>query len=112
MINNNKGQALIEALFLMGITGTCLYFLLRSLLAVIFTVAVDSMAEDYFFCQLAERSGCLTTLEKRLKDNQIKNVKIQVERKSHKTKLIISGWHLTKVDVKREFDDENFKKKF
>jgi hypothetical protein len=111
-IKNNKGQALTETIFLMGMTGVFLYFLLRCLLTVIFTVALDSMAEDYFFCHLADRTGCLKRLEVRLKDNQMQNIKIQVEHRSRKTILKISGLHLTQVNITREFDYEKFKKKF
>lgn len=109
---NKKGQALLETTVLLGTTGMCLYFLLRLLLQIIFTIALDAMVEDYFFCELAERPSCVTVLENKLRDNQIREVKISKKELKNKITLHVSGRHLTIVNISREFDYEKFRRKF
>lgn len=111
-IKNNSGQALTETLFLLSITGVFLYFLLRCLLAVIFTVALDATAEDYFYCELANKADCLQRLETRLHENQLRDVKITSERRKQRIILTISATHLVSMTVSREFDYEKFRQKF
>lgn len=105
---NNKGQALTEALFMLGMTGVFLFFLLRCLLTVIFSVALDSMAEDYFFCELARKPGCEQRLSQRLGENQMRDVSIKIKRPGKKIVLTISATHLASMTMTREFDYEKF----
>lgn len=108
-IKNNSGQALIEATLMMVVAGAFLYLLLRSLLIIIFSVAVDSMAEDYFFCELVKKPNCEQRLYHRLKDNQLKNISVSTRKIGHRMILTISATHLTSMTVAREFDYENFR---
>ena len=108
-INNNKGQAMLEATGMMIITGAFLYVLLRALLAVIFSVALDSMAEDYFFCELAHKINCEQRLYSRLRDNQMRNITIRTQKPGQKIVLTVSATHLTSMTITREFDYENFR---
>lgn len=110
-INNNKGQAMIEATAMLVMTGAFLYLLLRSLLAVIFSVALDSMAEDYFFCELARKSNCEQRLYSRLRDNQMRDISLRTRKPGQKIILTISATHLTSMTITREFDYEKFRQK-
>ena len=109
---NNKGQALTETIFLLGMTGVFLFFLLRCLLTVIFTVGLEAMVEDYFFCELAQKPGCLQRLEMRLRNNQLQNVNIKMQKLQNTIILTVSATHLASVSVTREFNYENFRQKF
>lgn len=108
--NNNNGQALVEALGMMSITGVFLYLLLYGLIRVIFSVALDSMAEDYFFCELARKPSCEEHLKTRLRQNQMKNVSVSIKKPGHKIILTISATHLASMTITREFDYEDFRK--
>lgn len=105
---NNKGQALLEALGLMSITGVFLYLLLRCLITVIFSVALDSMAEDYFFCELARKPSCEQRLKTRLRENQMRDAAVSIKKSGEKIVLTISAIHLASMTVTREFDYEKF----
>lgn len=105
---NNKGQALTEALFMLSMAGLFLYFLLRSLLMVIFSVALDAMAEDYFFCELAHKPACEQRLIQRLRENQMREISIKIKRPGEKIVLTISATHLASMTITREFDYEKF----
>lgn len=109
---NNKGQALTEAIFLLSMTGLFLYFLLRCLLTVIFSVAIDSMAEDYFICELARKPACEQRLHDRLRKNQMRDVAIRVKKPGEKIVLTISATHLAAMTITREFDYEKFHQQF
>ena len=111
-IKNNSGQALSETLFLLSITGIFLYFLLRCLLVVIFAVALDSMAEDYFFCELAHIPDCLPRLESRLSDNQLRDVKVNTQKTKQRITLTITATHLTSITARREFNYEKYRQTF
>lgn len=111
-LKNNKGQALTEAIFMLGLTGVFLFFLLRCLLTVIFTVALDSMVEDYFYCELALKPSCLDRLEMRLLNNQLHDVNVKMRKSADKIILTVSATHLTSMSVTREFDYEKFRQKF
>lgn len=89
-----------------------MYFLLRCLLTVIFTVALDAMVEDYFYCELAQKPNCLQRLETRLHENQLRAVKLTMERPKQKIVLTVSAIHLVSMTVSREFDYEKFRQKF
>lgn len=109
-VSNNKGQSLLEALGMMSLTGLFLYLLLYCLIKVIFAVALDSMAEDYFFCELARKPNCEQSLKTRLKQNQMKNVSVKIQKNSQKIILTISATHLASMTITREFDYEDFRK--
>lgn len=111
-IKNNKGQALTETVFMLVMSGMFLYFILRCLMTVIFTVALDSITEDYFYCELADKPGCRNQLEQRLLQNQMRDIKISTENSSQKIILSVSATHLTSVTIIREFDYAKFKQKF
>ncbi|MES2803679.1 MAG: hypothetical protein V4654_14400 [Bdellovibrionota bacterium] len=111
-ITNNKGQALTEAIFLLSMTGLFLYFLLRCLLTVIFTTALDSMAEDYFFCELARKPNCEQRLHDRLRTQQMRDVAVRIKKPGEKIVLTISATHLASMTITREFDYEKFRQKF
>lgn len=111
-LKNNKGQALTETIFMLGITGVFLFFLLRCLLTVIFTVVLDSMVEDYFYCELAQKPFCLERLERRLQSNQLSDVNIKTQKSLDKIHISISATHLTSMSVTREFNYEKFRQKF
>ncbi len=108
-VSNNKGQALIEALGMMSITGLFLYLLLYCLIKVIFSVALDAIAEDYFFCELARKPSCEERLKTRLRQNQMKNVSVKIQKPGQKIILTISATHLASMTITREFDYENFR---
>ena len=108
-INNHKGQALIETTGILVISGVFLYLLLKSLLAVIFSVALDSMAEDYFFCELARKPSCEQLLYSRLRDNQMKDIKINTRKLNQNIILTVTATHLVSMTVTREFDYEKFR---
>lgn len=111
-LKNNKGQALTETIFMLGITGVFLFFLLRCLLTVIFTVALDSMVEDYFYCELAKKLSCLERLEMRLRNNQLREVNVKTQKSANKISLSVSATHLTSMSITREFNYEKFRQKF
>lgn len=111
-LKNNKGQALTETIFMLGLTGVFLFFLLRCLLTVIFTVALDSMVEDYFYCELAQKPSCLQRLESRLQSNQLRVVNVKAQKTQTKIVLTVSAAHLTSMSVTREFNYEKFRQKF
>lgn len=112
LIKNKKGQALLETAFLLIFSGTFLYFLLNILMKIIFAIALEAMAEDYFFCELAKKRNCQIQLENRLKQNQIRDVQINVQHQLHKITLTISGRHLQQIKINREFDYEKFIEQF
>lgn len=112
LVKNNRGQGLIETTFLLALSGVFLYLLLQCLLKVLFTVAFESMAEDYFFCELAKKQACLQRLETRLRQNQVREVEVRSERKLHKIILTVSGLHVSRIKITREFDYEKFNEKF
>lgn len=112
IINNNKGQALLESVFQLLVVGTFLYFMLRCFLYLIFTVALDAMAEDYFFCELTDEEHCEQILVDRLHNNQMKDVYVNVDKRGSKKVLSITATHLQTVSITREFDYEKFDKKF
>lgn len=107
--SNNKGQALLEAIFMLGMTGLFLFFLLHCLLTVIFSVALASMAEDYFFCELSRKTGCEQRLHDHLYKNQMRDVVIKIKKPGQKIILTISATHLTSMTITREFDYEKFR---
>lgn len=107
-IKNHKGQAMLEATGMMFITGVFLYLLLRALLVVIFAVALDAMAEDYFFCELASKTDCEQKLYSRLLDHQMRNIKIITQRPGQKIILTVSATYLASMTITREFDYEKF----
>jgi len=107
-VSNNKGQALLETLGLMSITGLFLYLLLSCLIKVIFAVALDAMAEDYFFCELERKPHCEQSLKTRLQENQMQNVSVSIKKPGEKIILTISATHLASMTITREFDYEKF----
>lgn len=111
-LKNNKGQALTEALFILSMTGCFLFFLLRCLLTVVFTVALDAMIEDYFYCELARKPACLQRLETRLHDNQLRQVSVSIKTPQNKIILTVLATHLASMSVTREFNYEKFRQKF
>lgn len=111
-VKNNKGQALIETSFLLVMTGTFLYILLRCLLSVIVRVSLDAAAEDYFFCELAGKANCAQRLESRLLNNQMRDVSYKIQKSTNKTVLTVSASRLSSITITREFDYEKFKEKF
>ena len=111
-IKNNSGQALTETVFLLSLTGMFLFFLLRCLLGVIFTVALEAMVEDYFYCELANKVNCLPRLESRLRDNQLRHVAVTENKSETQIILTVTATHLTSMTVKREFNYAKFKQKF
>lgn len=108
-VNNNNGQALIETTLMMVIAGAFLFMLLRFLLVVIFTVALDAMAEDYFICELETKPYCLAELENRLHRNQLKDISVIHRKSNEKIILTISATHLASMTITREFDYEKFR---
>lgn len=111
-VKNNKGQALTEAIFMLGMTGLFLYFLLRCLLMVIFTVALDAMAEDYFFCELAKKPSCEQQLRSHLTKNQLRDININIRKPQNKIVLTVSATHLASTTITREFNYEKYRQKF
>lgn len=111
-LRDNRGQALTEALLMLLTALLFLYFMLRALLVVIFTVAVDAMVEDYFYCELAGKPFCQQRLEQRLQQNQLRAVVIQVRRAPQKISLSVTASHLATLSITREFDYEKFKQEF
>lgn len=108
-VKNNKGQALTEAIFMLSMTGLFLFFLLRCLLTVIFTVALDSMAEDYFFCELARKPSCEQRLYSHMRNNQMRDISVRTNKSGQKIVLTVSATHLTSMTITREFDYEKFR---
>lgn len=108
-VNNNKGQALIEATVMMVFAGAFLFILLRCLLVVIFSVALDAMAEDYFICELEQKQNCVFLLEARLKNNQLKNISVKANPTGDKIVLTVSATHMTSMTLTREFDYAKFR---
>lgn len=111
-VKNNKGQALIETSFMLVMAGTFLYILLRCLLSVVVRVSLDAAAEDYFFCELANKANCAQRLENRLLNNQKRNVSYKVQKSTHKIVLTISASRLSPITITREFDYAKFRQKF
>lgn len=107
--NNNRGQAILEATGMMIIAGAFLYLLLRALLTVIFSVALDAMAEDYFFCELARKTNCEQRLYSRLRDNQMQDINIKTQKSEQKIILTLSATHLASMTMTREFNYEKFR---
>lgn len=110
-VKNNKGQALTEAIFMLSMTGLFLYFLLRCLLMVIFTVALDAMAEDYFFCELAKKSACEQQLRSHLAKNQLQDIRINIRKPHNRIILTVTATHLASATITREFDYEKYRQK-
>lgn len=111
-IKNNKGQALTETLVLLTTTGIFLLLLLRCLLVVIFTIALDAAAEDYFYCELAHKTGCRQRLEYRLQANQMRNVTVTTKKSLDKITLTVMATHFSSMMISREFDYAKFNEKF
>ncbi|MCM2354935.1 MAG: hypothetical protein NDI63_15045 [Pseudobdellovibrio sp.] len=111
-VNNNKGQALIETTGLLIMAGAFLYVLLRCLLSVIVRVSLDAAAEDYFFCELANKANCAQRLERRLVNNQMREVSYKVQKSTNKIVLTVSASRLSPITISREFDYEKFRQKF
>lgn len=111
IVSNNNGQALTEVIFLLSVTGLFLYFLLRCLLIVIFTVALDAMAEDYFFCELAKKPSCEQQLRSNLAQNQLHDISINIRKPHNKIILTVTATHLASTTITREFDYEKYRQK-
>ncbi|AZZ37780.1 hypothetical protein CIK05_13555 [Bdellovibrio sp. qaytius] len=108
-IKNNQGQALIEASFIMIFTGAFLYLLLRCLMSVVMAIAIDAMAEDYFFCELERKPSCEYKLKSRLMGNNYRYVSTDVKKSGQKITLTISATQITSMTITREFNYEKFR---
>lgn len=112
VISNNKGQALFESLAVFTLSMPLLFVLLQNILRLIFVIAVDSMAEDFFFCELAQEKNCKQKLEQALIRNRVRDIQIKTTKQNSSIILTINGTHGASFSLSREFDYAKFNQKF
>lgn len=75
ILKNNKGQALIETVFMACIFCSGLFFVLAVFQSQIISMAMDDAIETYFFCQLERKQFCKNDLEEHLRQIKLINFK-------------------------------------
>lgn len=74
-LENNKGQALIEATVLTTVFCSGLFFVLAVFHTQIVSIAVDDAIETYLFCQIQKNKFCKSSLEETLNNLKLKKIK-------------------------------------
>lgn len=74
-LQNNKGQALIEATVLTTVFCSGLFFVLAVFHTQMVSIAVDDAIETYFFCQIQKNKFCKKSLEDTLNNLKLKKIK-------------------------------------
>lgn len=113
---NQKGQALIESLFVLTWSAPLTFSLIKFGLHLLAVINLEINAENYFVCELAKKNNCQAKLEQSLRNNHfrtasvihknqgdIEQLEIQVSRKLIKTEYIT---------VTRTFNFEKFRQEF
>ncbi len=75
VLQNNKGQALVEATMLATVFCSGLFFVLAVFHTQIVSIAVDDAIETYFFCQIQQNKFCKSSLEVTLNNLKLKKIK-------------------------------------
>lgn len=74
-LQNNKGQALVEAIFLTTVFCSGLFFVLAVFHTQMVSIAVDDAIETYFFCQIQKNKFCKNSLDNTLNNLKLKKIK-------------------------------------
>lgn len=113
-LTTNRGQALLESLFAVALAGPLLLILLKSLLNVIFVIAVDAAVEDYFLCDLSKKTNCESIFKITMSDLKFDDYDYKIE-SSNQTKTFTVSTpinSLRTIHIKRVFNFEKFKHKY
>ena len=75
-IENQRGQAMVEAVLMSSLILVSTFFLLAIFLNQIFSIAVDDALETYFYCQIQKKENCKKMLSDDLHSLRLKNIRL------------------------------------
>lgn len=91
ILNNNKGQALIEAVAISSVFLVGLVFLVAVFYNQMVFIAVDDAIETYFFCHIQKKQLCRSQLEARLRQLKINSIQIDESNNDKNFELTINA---------------------
>ncbi len=75
-IENQRGQAMVEAVLMSSLILVSTFFLLAIFLNQIFSIAVDDALETYFYCQIQKKDNCKKMLSDDLHSLKLQNIRL------------------------------------
>jgi hypothetical protein len=81
---NNRGQAMIESLFIGIILILGLVFFLKAFVKVQKKMLVDELIEEALICLVQNKSTCINTFQKQLRDQGFSNIFLQTQKNQKK----------------------------
>ncbi len=73
-IENQRGQAMVEAVLMSSLILVSIFFLLAIFLNQIFSIAIDDALETYFYCQVQKKDNCKKMLSDDLHSLRLQNI--------------------------------------
>lgn len=73
---NNKGQAFIESILLLGIATIACLFLIRLGLHLQNEILIDELVEETLICKLQKKQNCVNQLKNKLYSMNFKSVEV------------------------------------
>ncbi len=102
-IQQKNGQALLEALAVLGLVLPCTLFLLLMFLNQMVSIAIDDAMETYFFCQLQKRNSCISELKTDLQNLRLRQIQI-VRHQENKPRYLLEIKALTSYNFAIHFE--------
>lgn len=109
---NNHGQALIEGLFTTALAITSITVGLNYAFTVLFSVVLDSIAENFLICKITPQTNCEQQLKQNLSKQRFKKFNYEIIEDDKKISVVITIQHMAKLKLKRELNYESYKKTF
>jgi hypothetical protein len=75
-LQNQRGQAIAEAVLMSSLILTGTFFLLAVFMNQILSIAIDDALETYFYCQIQKKETCKNTLNTDLNTLYLKNIRL------------------------------------
>ncbi|MFN3453538.1 MAG: hypothetical protein ACK41T_01160 [Pseudobdellovibrio sp.] len=109
---NNHGQALIEGLFTTALAIISITVGLNYAFNVLFSIVLDSVAENFLICRITPQTNCEQQLKQSLSRQRFKKFNYQINEDDKKISVVITIQHMVELKLKRELNYESYKKTF
>ncbi|MFA9214687.1 MAG: hypothetical protein ACEQSR_12710 [Candidatus Methylacidiphilales bacterium] len=103
ILQQKKGQALLEAIATLGLMLPCSLFLLLFFLNQMVSIAVDDAIETYFVCQLQNKNDCILKLKTDLQKLRLSQIQI-VRHQENKPRYLLEIKAITSYNFSIHFE--------